>query len=408
MRKISRPKQKEGTRRDIQRALARNRLAQMLGAFVLGCSLLLAAGCSSHDSANMTSYSGGGASNNAELFSIPQDQMAHIQMVTVEPASLARTLRLTGVVAFNGFATTPVITQVGGLVSRVLVSPGQSVKRGQALLYVSSPDFSQLRATYLKANDAYQFAEKEYQRAKDLFDHHAIAERDLLAAESARVQASADLQSSQQALQVLGFHDMDEVAKSSSSPEIPVLAPIAGEIVERLISQGQVIQAGVTQAFTISNMSTVWVLANVYQQDLPYVHIGDAVITTADSYPSKEFHGKIAYIAPALDPATRTLQARIDVKNPHEELKKDMYVTSLVQAGKISNAFTLPSASILRSNENEPYVYVSAGNNQFQRRNVTLGETTEAATQITSGLKAGDRVIADGSLFVQFANSLQR
>jgi RND family efflux transporter MFP subunit len=155
-------------------------------------------------------------------------------------------------------------------------------------------------------------------------------------------------------------------------------------------------------------MSTVWVLANVYQQDLPYVHVGDAVIITADSYPGKEFHGKIAYIAPALDPTTRTLQARIDVKNPHEELKKDMYVASLVQAGKISNAVTLPNAAILRGNENEPYVYVSAGNNQFQRRNVTLGETTESATQITSGLAAGERVIADGSLFVQFANSLQR
>ena len=254
---------------------------------LLGCSLFLFAGCSSHDSANMTSYSGGSASNNAELFTIPQDQMAHIQVVTVQPASLARTLRLTGVVAFNGFATTPVITQVGGLVSRIMVSPGQAVKRGQALLYVSSPDFSQLRATYLKANDAYQLAEKEYERAKDLFDHHAIAERDLLAADSARVQASADLQSSQQALQVLGFHDMNEVAKSSASPEIPVFAPISGEIVERLVSQGQVIQAGATQAFTISNMSTVWVLANVYQQDLPYVHVGDTVVTTADSYPGK-------------------------------------------------------------------------------------------------------------------------
>jgi len=380
----------------------------LLISLALGCALLLGTSCSSHDSENMTSYSGGSSSNNAQLFTIPQDQMAHIQIVTVEPASLTRTLRLTGVVAFNGFATTPVITQVGGLVSRILVSPGEAVKRGQALLYVSSPDFSQLRATYLKANDAYQVAEKEYERAKDLFDHHAVAERDLLAAESARVQASADLQSSQQALQVLGFHNMDEVAKSSSSPEIPVLAPISGEIVERLVSQGQVIQAGATQAFTISNMSTVWVLANVYQQDLPYVHVGDAVVTTADSYPGKEFHGKIAYVAPALDPATRTLQARIDVKNPHEELKKDMYVASLVQAGKISNAFTLPNAAILRGNENEPYVYVSAGNNQFQRRNVTLGETTEAATQITSGLAAGDRVIADGSLFVQFANSLQR
>ena len=380
----------------------------LLISLALGCALLLGTSCSSHDSENMTSYSGGSSSNNAQLFTIPQDQMAHIQIVTVEPASLTRTLRLTGVVAFNGFATTPVITQVGGLVSRILVSPGEAVKRGQALLYVSSPDFSQLRATYLKANDAYQVAGKEYERAKDLFDHHAVAERDLLAAESARVQASADLQSSQQALQVLGFHNMEEVAKSSSSPEIPVLAPISGEIVERLVSQGQVIQAGATQAFTISNMSTVWVLANVYQQDLPYVHVGDAVVTTADSYPGKEFHGKIAYVAPALDPATRTLQARIDVKNPHEELKKDMYVASLVQAGKISNAFTLPNAAILRGNENEPYVYVSAGNNQFQRRNVTLGETTEAATQITSGLAAGDRVIADGSLFVQFANSLQR
>ena len=407
MRKISFSGQTMDAQGAYRRGGAKNPGALLI-LFALGCSLLLAAGCSSHDSENMTSYSGGNASNNAELFTIPQDQMPHIQVVTVQPAPLARTLRLTGVVAFNGFATTPFITQVGGLVSRIMVSPGQAVKRGQALLYVSSPDFSQLRATYLKANDAYQLAEKEYERSKDLFDHHAIAERDLLAAESARVQASADLQSSQQALQVLGFHNMDEVAKSSSSPEIPVLAPISGEIVERLVSQGQVIQPGATQAFTISNMSTVWVLANVYQQDLPYVHVGDTVVTTADSYPGKDFQGKIAYIAPALDPATRTLQARIDVKNPHEELKKDMYVTSQVQAGKISNAFTLPNAAVLRGNENEPYVYVSAGNNQFQRRNVTLGETTEAATQITSGLKAGDRVIADGSLFVQFANSLQR
>ena len=389
------------------RTFANTQNRKMLLAAASALLLLLSAGCS-RDTENMTSYSGSATSNKAELFTVPQDQMAHIQVVTAEPTSLERTLRLTGVVAFNGFDTTPVITQVGGPVSRIMVSPGQVVKTGQPLLYVSSPDFSLLRATYIKANDAYEVSQKEYERAKDLFDHHAIAERDLLAAESARNQALADLQSSQQALQVLGFHDMNEVMKSSSSPEIPVRAPISGEIVERLVSVGQVLQAGATQAFTISNMSTVWVLANVYQQDLPYVHVGDSVVTTADSYPGKDFHGKISYIAPALDPATRTLQARIDVKNPQDELKKDMYVSSIVQAGKIANAFTLPNAAILRDNENEPYIYVSAGNNQFQRRNVTLGETTEARTQIMSGLATGDRVIADGSLFLQFANSLQR
>lgn len=376
---------------------------------VLAVALLFTAACDrSRETENSTSYSAGNISDKAELFTIPQEQMSHIRIITAEPASLERTLRLTGVVAFNGFDTTPVITQIGGPVSRILVSPGQIVKAGQPLLYVSSPDFSLLRATYMKANDAYQLSQKEYERAKDLFDHHAIAERDLLAAESARNQALADLQSGQQSLQVLGFHDMNEVVKSASSPEIPVRAPIAGEIVERLVSAGQVIQAGGTQAFTISNMNTVWVLANVYQQDLPYVHVGDPVVTTADSYPGKEFEGKISYIAPALDPTTRTLQARIDVKNPHEELKKDMYVASLVKAGKIANAFSLPNSAILRDNENEPYIYVSAPNNQFQRRNVTLGDTTESQTQITSGLNAGDRVIADGSLFLQFANSLQR
>ena len=378
------------------------------GVTVLAGSLLFTAACSSSSQQeNSTSYSTGNT-DKAELFTIPQDQMSHIQVVTAEPTSIERTLRLTGVVAFNGFDTTPVITQIGGPVSRILVSPGQIVKSGQPLLYVSSPDFSLLRATYMKANDAYQVSQKEYERAKDLFDHHAIAERDLLAAESARNQAFADLQSSQQALQVLGFHDMNEVVKTSSSPEIPVLAPISGEIVERLVSAGQVIQAGATQAFTVSNMNTVWVLANVYQQDLPYVHVGDPVIITADSYPGKEFHGKISYISPALDPTTRTLQARIDVKNPHEELKKDMYVASQVEAGKIANAFALPNSAILRDNENEPYVYVSAPNDQFQRRSVTLGETTESQTQITNGLHAGDKVIADGALFLQFANSLQR
>jgi cobalt-zinc-cadmium efflux system membrane fusion protein len=379
-----------------------------LGLVAAVCLLSFSVGCNSRDSENMTSYSASNAANQPQLFTIPQEQLAHVQIVTVAPASLARSLRLTGVVAFNGFETTPVISQVGGPVSRVLVSPGQNVKKGQALLYVASPDFSVLRASYLKANEAYQVSQKEYERDKDLFDHHAIAERDLLAAELASNQAFADLQSSQQGLQVLGFHDMDEVARSSSSPEIPVLAPIAGEIVERLVSPGQVIQAGATQAFTISNMSTVWVLANVYQQDLPYVHVGDTVITTADSYPGKEFHGKISYIAPALDPATHTLQARIDVKNPHEELKKDMYVTSLVQAGKISGALSLPNSAILRDNENEPFVYIGTGDNQFQRRNVTLGDTEENTTQVTSGLAAGDHVIADGSLFLQFANSLQK
>jgi membrane fusion protein, heavy metal efflux system len=187
-----------------------------------------------------------------------------------------------------------------------------------------------------------------------------------------------------------------------------VRAPIAGEVVERLVAPGQVIQAGATQAFTISNMSTVWVLANVYQQDLPYVKLGDPVVISTDAYRGIEFHGKISYIAAALDATSRTLQARIDVKNPQQKLKKDMYVVAQVQAGQIKNAIAVPNAAVLRNAENEPFVYVVAGQNQFAQRNVSTGQTDEARTEIRSGLTSGDRVVADGSLFLQFANSLQK
>jgi len=135
----------------------------------------------------------GQANSKAQTFTVSQEQMAHIRIVTVVPTSIPRSLRLTGAVAFNAFNTTPVITQIGGPVSRIVVTPGQQVHRGEPLLYVASPDYSLLLATYLKARDAFNLADKSYLRSKDLYEHHAIAERDLEAAESARTQASADL-----------------------------------------------------------------------------------------------------------------------------------------------------------------------------------------------------------------------
>ena len=209
-------------------------------------------------------------------------------------------------------------------------------------------------------------------------------------------------------MKILGISKPEAAVGRPAASEIPVLAPIAGEAVERLVAPGQVIQAGSTQVFTISNMSSVWVLANVYQKDLPYVHLGDLVTITTDSYLGTELHGKISYIAAALDPSTRTLQARIDVKNPQGKLKKDMYVVATVQAGAIRNALTVPSAAVLRDTENQPFVYVAASSSQFGRRSVTLGDSINGQTAITSGLKAGDQVVGNGSLFLQFANSLQR
>lgn len=370
-------------------------------------ALAALAGCSGNGT-GMTSFSAKGSrAETAQLFSIPAEQMSHVQIVTIEPHKLTRTLRLTGSVAFNAFQTTPVITQVGGPVSRVLVVPGEFVRAGQPLLEVSSPDYSQLLATYLKAKNTLRVASENYKRAQDLYAHHAIAQRDLLQAESDEVQAQADSNASTQAIKALGIKDPDGTLQQPAAfSQIPLLAPISGEVVERLVSPGQVLQAGSTQAFTISNTSTVWVLANIYQADLAYIHRGDSVSVQTDAYPNA-FRGRISYISPALDPNTRTLQARIVVDNPGDKLKKDMYVTVSVTAGSIAKAIAVPDAAILRNDENEPFVYVESAPGQFGRREVEIGQSEAGKTQILSGLTPGEKVVADGSLFLQFANTLQ-
>lgn len=383
------------------------RNGRRLAAVVTLTAITLAfAGCEGSGS-NAAANSNSANPNNAELFTIPQDQMSHVQVLTVQPTTLIRSLRLTGAVAYNGFRTTPVITQVSGPVSRVVVVPGQKVERGEPMLYVASPDYSQLRTNYLKAKDAYALAQKAFARAQDLYQHHAIAEQNLEQAQSAEVQAGGDLVAAQAALKVMGITDPDALVKAPPSFEVPVRAPISGLVVEQDVSAGQLIQPGTTQCFMISDVSTVWVLVNVYQKDLPYVRVGDQVSIQTDTYP-EVFRGRIAYVAASLDPSTRTLQARIKTSNPGEKLKKDMYVVATVNAGSIPNAIALPDAAVLRDTENQPFVYAATSANQFGRRTVTLGESLNGQTQIMSGLKAGDQVIGNGSLFLQFANSLQR
>jgi cobalt-zinc-cadmium efflux system membrane fusion protein len=383
-------------------------LHPLLAAAILAAALVLS-GCSrtSQRESQMTSFTTGETkAETANLFTLPPDQIAHLQIAPVAKGSLPRVLRLTGSVAYNAFTTTPVFSAVGGPVRDILVTPGDSVRVGQTLLDINSPDYSAARSAYLKAKEAFALADKNYQRAVDLLAHKAIAERDEQQAESDRSQAQSDVESSTDTLRALGISDPATIAKSAATLQVPLLAPATGEIVERLVGPGQLLQAGATQCFTISDTSTVWVLVNVYQSDLGSVRIGEAVDITTDAY-AEVFRGRISYLAPALDPTTRTLQARIVAENPTHKLKKDMYVTATVRAGAVAGALLVPDAAVLRDTENQPFVYVQTGSNQFARRLVTVGDSSGGHTQITSGLSEGERAVGDGSLFIQFQNSLQ-
>ncbi len=366
---------------------------------VAGGLILSLAGCGGGGANKMTSFAGRSQGPHASLLSVPAAQRSQVRVVKVQALSLPRTLRLAGTVSYNAFATTPVISQLDGPVTRVVVVPGEAVRAGQPLCYVESPGFSRMRAHYLKTRDAARLARLQLDRARDLYAHHAIALQQLQAAQSQMAQSQADLDAARQALLVLGVKNP---AAAGAVTAIPILAPVAGEIVARGVEPGQYVRAGSTQAFLISNLNTVWVLAHVYQRELAWVRPGETATIETDAYPD-QFSGRITYIAPEVDPATRTLQVRIVTANPRQELKKGMYVTALIHAGEMAHALVVPAAAVLRNGENQPFVYREAAPNQFAMQMVGLGITRGGMTQITSGLRAGESVIAHGSLFLQFA-----
>ena len=183
-------------------------------------------------------------------------------------------------------------------------------------------------------------------------------------------------------------------------------APIAGVVVKKLVSPGMLIEAGTTVCFMLSDPSTVWVWGHIFDRDLPMVHTGDPV-EEANPASARSFRGTVNYVGSFVDPATRTTPVRIVTQNPEGLLKKDMFVAAAIRTGSQSGVLAVPAAAVLRDDKNEPIVYVQVEPGKFAQRSVTIGTLQDCMIAITAGLQNGENVLADGSIFVQFATSIQ-
>jgi membrane fusion protein, heavy metal efflux system len=182
-----------------------------------------------------------------------------------------------------------------------------------------------------------------------------------------------------------------------------IRAPIAGTVVEKLITPGQLLQAGTTAAFTVANLSRVWVMVQIFGADLASVKVGDrAVISTGIS---RDITGTVDNISALVNPDTRSVVARVVADNPGDVLKKQMYVRVALQARQESSGIQVPVSAILRDDENLPFVYVAQQDGSFARRHVTLGSRLGDRTLVSEGLNRGDRIVVDGGLFMQFMQS---
>jgi len=344
------------------------------------------------------------------FFTVPQDQMAHLRINQVAKASWGVAIHTTGTVDWDQDHTTQAITQVNGPITRILVDVGTPVKKDQPLLYVSSPDVASAIAAYRKARNREQFNKRIVDRMKEMLDHGVVAVKDYESSVADYNDATTDVQNSLQPLRIFGItaQEIDQAEKQGTTigTELAVRSPISGVIVQKLISPGMLIAAGQTVCFQISDVSTVWVQGHIFDRDLPSVRIGDRVEETNPSF-NRTFRGAISYIGSSVDPSTRTTSVRIVTGNPGGLLKKDMFVDAVIQTSRRNNILVVPVAAVLRDDKNEPIVYVEAQPGKFAQRSVTIGPQQNGLVEIASGMREGENVVADGSLFLQFAKAIQ-
>ena len=368
-------------------------------AFVLVATLMMA-GCT-----GKKDDSAAAASVTATNITLTPDQRKNIGLHTVARSRFQRTVEATGSVDFDNEHATAVLAPISGPVSRLLVDIGDRVKKGDPLAIVDSPDFATAISTYRKALTTAHTARRLADLEKDLVEHEGVAKREEDQAQTDAANAEADLEAARQGLVSLNVDPQTikaiEQGRSISHIDGVIRSPIAGTVVDRQITPGQLLQAGTTPAFTVADLSRVWVMAQVSASDLPSVSLGDMadVLPAADS---KSVIGKVTNISSLVNPDTRLVPVRVVADNPQSVLRKQMYVSVKIHSRQEMEGLLIPVSAMLRDEENLPFVYVVQHDGSFARRSVTVGYRTGDQFEIPSGLQVGDQVVVDGGIFVQF------
>jgi membrane fusion protein, heavy metal efflux system len=389
-----------GWRGPVVRAAKYRRTAAIAAAMTAAAAIAVA-GCSAK-SANSPDQSTATATD----VTLTPVQRQHIHLYSVAESSFTRTIEANAVVDYDQEQATAVLAPFSGPVSRLLVTVGAQVRAGDPLASVNSPDFASAISAYRKALATARTARKLAAMDADLVQHHGVSPREAAQAATDAANADADSDAALQALESL--HVDPQTIKAIQQGRTPVAAdegviraPIAGTVVERLITPGQLLQAATTQCFTVADLSRVWVMAQIFGEDIGAVHQGDPVEVRTGAT-DQVLTGTVTNVAAIVDPDTRSVLARVTVNNRGEVLKKQMYVRVLIHSRQRNTGLLIPVSAVLRDDEDLPFVYVSQPDGRFARRRVTLGLRIADQYDITAGLQIGDPVVIEGAIFLQF------
>jgi cobalt-zinc-cadmium efflux system membrane fusion protein len=350
------------------------------------------------------------------VLKIDQLQMKNIKLETVGTQTFRVEKIATGKIAFNEDVVTPIFSPYTGRIVRLLAKPGDVVKRGSPLFEIDTPDLVQAETDMLtaltavaKARTTLELARRTEDRQHRLYLNKAVslkdweqAEADVKHAESDLRSAEAALASARDRLRVFGKSDA-EIAAIERDRKIDritkVLSPISGTITSRKVGPGQYVKPDSPDPlFTIANLSTMWMLANVYESDVALIKVGQPVEVRLMAYPNEVFKARISYISPAVDPSTRRVAVRCVVENRGRKLKPDMFASFRIITNSEVHALAVPVSAIVHEGE-KTSVWVKQADH-FVRREVAIGLEQNGYVQVLSGLQAGEEIVSEGGLFL--------
>jgi cobalt-zinc-cadmium efflux system membrane fusion protein len=322
----------------------------------------------------------------AEQFSVDRPDQYPLA-VAIEHRAVSQ-LEVTGTVNPDIDRTVPVISLASGRIVGIYARLGDQVKKGQLLLRLRSDDISGAFANYQMAVSDEVLAKAQWERAQDLEKHGAIAVADLEVAKDTEEKAKVAMDTAAEHLRLMGS-DVDH-----PSGMVDITAPVSGVITDQEVTNAAGVQSLGTSPFTISDLSTVWVVCDVYENDLASVHVGDPTDITLNAYPNRVFKGRVNNILPILDPSIRTGKVRIEVANPGL-MKVGMFVTATFRGQTEQTITAVPASAILHLHDRD-WVYVPAGGSKFRRVMVVGGDLLPGNLQaILSGISVGQQVVTN-------------
>jgi cobalt-zinc-cadmium efflux system membrane fusion protein len=318
-----------------------------------------------------------------------------VRIETVAESSGATSVTLPGRVTFDEDHTQRVASPIDGRALSLLVKLGDKVRVGQPLIELASPNVGQVQADAQKATSDLAVAEKSLERVNKLKVEGAIAEKEVSQVESEHRKARSDYARAAAQLKSLGVSAIDPAVG------VALRAQVAGTIVERNVLVGQEVRADqATPLLTVSNLDTVWVQGDAYEQDLSLVAVGDDVTIRVPAYPGQTFPGKVAYVGDVVDPATRTVKVRCVADNKSRKLKPEMFAKVDVLNAPDRKLVLVPAQAVLNEGEKTIVIVASEGN-VFRARRVDVGPEAEGRVRVLDGLRPGEKIVTDGAIFMK-------